>query len=83
MDNYILPSTAVVTALAVSILLFRRTSADEPGKKLSPGPAPNFLVGHTLQVPTTRPWVYFENLGEIVWYDLWTHGSRQMLIDSF
>ncbi len=65
MDNYLLPSTAVVAALAVSVLLLRRTSGDGYGKILPPGPPPTFLVGHTFQIPTTRPWTYFEDLGRL------------------
>ncbi len=64
MENYILPSTAVVTALAASVLLFRKNSGEEQDKKLSPGPPPTFLVGNTFQIPTIRPWIYFENLGK-------------------
>ncbi len=45
MDNYILPSTAVVAALAVSTLLFRRTSGNGHDKKLPPGPPPTSLWG--------------------------------------
>lgn len=65
MDLYLLPSTAVVTALAVSVLLFRRCSGSRDDKKIPPGPPPTFLVGHTFQVPMTRPWIYFENMGKV------------------
>ncbi len=90
MDNYLLPSTAVVTALAVSILLFRKTSGDGYDKKLAPGPPPTFLVGHTFQMPKTSPWAYFEDMGKLYGMILlrMTHVNRQTFVvfrfdDSF
>lgn len=32
-------------------------------RSYAPGPRPHPLVGHTFQVPTTKIWKYFENLG--------------------
>ncbi|KLO13195.1 cytochrome P450 [Schizopora paradoxa] len=63
MDSYLIPSTAAIAALAVSVFLFSK-SGDEEGKKLPPGPPQTIVVGNTLQVPMIRPWIYFEKLGE-------------------
>ena len=60
--------TSTALALAYAAFLFLRPKASrEPSsrpKKLPPGPPPHFLVGHTFQVPQTRPWLYFDELGK-------------------
>ncbi|KLO19076.1 cytochrome P450 [Schizopora paradoxa] len=64
MVNRFAPLAALAAIIALIVLLYRRLQKDAHGKK-PPGPPPTFLVGHTFQIPTTRPWFYFQRLGDL------------------
>ncbi|KAJ7734759.1 cytochrome P450 [Mycena maculata] len=54
---------AIVVVFILGILLLSHSFTGQTGSKANPpGPPPHFFFGHTLQVPTTKTWKYFEKL---------------------
>jgi len=57
-------------ALLLSLLLLAMTNrlfltqSQSISKKVPPSPPPHLFVGHALQLPQRRPWVYFEQLSK-------------------
>ncbi|KAJ6498361.1 cytochrome P450 [Mycena vitilis] len=56
--------TLLVSGLSVSLIVvwFTRRASTAKSTPTFPGPWPHPLIGHTLQVPTTKTWKYFETL---------------------
>lgn len=56
--------SSVVLVLIFSLVFLVCLSSRAAKSRYPPGPASHPLIGHTLQVPAEKTWLYFEQLGK-------------------